>query len=103
MYPFLPHHSIVHTCFCLVVSCTELICRHLLSLAVMSSAVYNSFTPDSAKSKIDKFSKITNWVNLKNKPQRHSKVQLSNEWSHFSVLSMENFVSPKVSLWESKG
>ena len=47
------------------------------------------FNPDSTKSKIVKFSKITNWVKLKNK-QHHSKVlnkaqQLSNERSHLRV------------------
>ena len=35
------------------------------------------FTPDSAMSKIDKFSKITNWVKLINK-QHHSKVLLNS-------------------------
>ena len=37
----------------------------------------NSFIPDSAKSKIDEFSKITNWVKLKNK-QLHSKKMLNS-------------------------
>ena len=36
----------------------------------------NQFAPDSAKSKIDTFSKITNWVKPKNK-QHHSKVLLN--------------------------
>ena len=35
------------------------------------------FTSDRAESKIDKFSKITNWVKLKNK-QHHSKLQLNS-------------------------
>ena len=51
----------------------------------------NPFTPDSAKSKMDKFSKITNWTKLKNK-QYHRKVllkRLSNEWSHLRDLSIE--------------
>ena len=43
------------------------------------------FTPDRAKSKIDKSFKIRNWVKLKNK-------QPSNEWSHFRVLSIESKV-----------
>ena len=34
---------------------------------------FKPFTFDSGKSKIDQFSKITNWVKLKNK-QHHSKV-----------------------------
>ena len=38
--------------------------------------VINRFTPDSAKSKTDKFSKLTNEVKLTNK-QHHSKVLLS--------------------------
>ena len=32
---------------------------------------FNPFTPDSAKSKIDKFSKINSWVKLKNKQQHY--------------------------------
>ena len=54
--------------------------------------VFNPFTLDSVKSKTDKCFKITNWVKMKNK-QHHSKVtaqQLSNEWSHFMVLSIES-------------
>ena len=35
------------------------------------------FTPENSEYKIDKFSKITNWVKLKNK-QNHSKVLLSS-------------------------
>ena len=35
------------------------------------------FTPDSAKSKIDKFLKMTIWVKFKNK-QHHSKVLLNS-------------------------
>ena len=38
------------------------------------------FTPScSAKSKSDKFSKITNWVKLKNKQHPSKVLQLSNE------------------------
>ena len=65
------------------------------------------FTLDNTKSKTDKFSKISNWGKLKNK---HSKVLLNSfpmnghtlgfcTWSQ----NLENFVSPKVSLSESKG
>ena len=39
---------------------------------------FSPFTPDSVKSKTDKFSKITIWVNLKNKQQLHSKVLLNS-------------------------
>ena len=50
---------------------------HLFSAGIVG--LINSVTPDSAKSKTGKFSKITNWVKLKSK-QQHSKVQqLSNE------------------------
>ena len=49
----------------------------------------NPFTPDSTTFKADKFSKITNWVKLKNK-HHHIKVQLSNELSHLRVLSIES-------------
>ena len=45
---------------------------------------FNPFTSVSAKSQIDKFPKITNWVKLKHK-QLISKVlpqQVSNKWSH---------------------
>ena len=38
--------------------------------------INNRFPPDKAKFKIDKVSKITNWVKLKNK-QHHSKVLLN--------------------------
>ena len=38
---------------------------------------FNSFNRDSAKYQIDKFSKVTNWVKLKNK-QPHSKVLLNS-------------------------
>ena len=44
------------------------------------------FTADSAKSKIDKFSKITNWVKLKSK-QYSTVQQLSSEWSHLGFYS----------------
>ena len=54
--------------------------------------------------------KVPNWIKLKNK-QHHSKVLLSNSFptnGHtlgFCTWSqkLETFVSPKVSLWESKG
>ena len=38
---------------------------------------FNPFTPDSAECKINKFSKITKWVKLKNK-QHHSEVLLDS-------------------------
>ena len=41
------------------------------------SGKLSPFTPDSAESKIDKFSEITNWVKLKNK-QHRSKVPLNS-------------------------
>ena len=47
---------------------------------------FNPFTFHRAKSKIDKCSKITNWVKLKNK-QHHSKVLLN---SFPMVLSIES-------------
>ena len=37
----------------------------------------NAFTPDSVKSKIDKFSEITNWMNLTNE-QHLSKILLNS-------------------------
>ena len=40
-------------------------------------ALINPFIPNSAKSKIDKFSKITNCVKVKNK-QHHCKVLLNS-------------------------
>ena len=75
--------------------------RHRVSQdSLLIRGVFNHFTPDRTKSKIDTFSKITNWVQLKNK-QHYSKVLLNSFamiW-HFGVLSMdsklENFVSPK--------
>ena len=41
----------------------------------ISTINFCTFTPDSAKSKIVKFSKITNWGRSKNK-EHHSKVLL---------------------------
>ena len=77
----------------------------MMALRITSNTV--TFTAENTKSKIDTFSKIKNWVKLKNKQQLSTAQQLFNEWSHFRVLYMEskleNFVSPKVSLWESKG
>ena len=62
----------------------------------------NSFTPDSVKSNIDQFSKITNWVNSINK-QHLSKVLLNSFPMNGHTLGLcpsnqklENFVSPKV-------
>ena len=55
---------------------------------------FNPVTPDSAKSKIDQFFKITNWVKLKNK-QHHRKnfaQPFCNEWSHFRRLSIDSKV-----------
>ena len=51
------------------------------------------FTPDSDKCKLDKFSKRTNWVKLKNK-QHHSKVLLNSFPinGHVRVLSIESKV-----------
>ena len=69
----------------------------------------NPFTPDSAKSKIDKFSTITNWVKMKKK-QHHNKVLLRSfpmNGDHTLALcpqnkKLEHFVSPKVSLLRVK-
>ena len=61
------------------------------------SPVSNPFTPDSAKSKIDEFSKIAVWGKFKNK-QHHSKVLLNsfpNEWLHFRAVCIESKVSKK--------
>ena len=52
------------------------------------SPILNPFTPDSDKSKIDKFSKITNWVKLTKKQHQ----LLDIEWSHLMVLSIESKV-----------
>ena len=45
------------------------------------------FNPNSAKSNIANFSKITNWATVKNK-QYSTGQQLSIERSHFRVLSI---------------
>ena len=70
---------------------------------------YTWLTTDSAKSKIVKFSKITTWVKLNDK-QHHSKVLLNSFPMNGHTLGfctwsqkLKDFVSPKVSLWESKG
>ena len=47
------------------------------------------FTSDSAKSKFDKFSKITNWVKMNNK-QYHGIVLLNSFPMNFRVLSLES-------------
>ena len=51
-----------------------------------------SLQPNTAKSKIDKFSNFTNLVKLKNKRHESTAQQLSNEWSHLRVLSIESNV-----------
>ena len=69
----------------------------------------NPFSSDDAKSKIVKFSKITSWAKSKNK--QHSIKALFNGFpmnGHNLAFSpykqkLENFASPKVSLWELKG
>ena len=60
---------------------------------------FNPFTPNSAKSKIDKFSKITNWVKLKKK----STIVLSGQTFGFCLQNkkLENFVSSKGNSWWS--
>ena len=52
--------------------------------AEKSFRLFNPMTPDSVKSKTDKFYKITNWVKMKNKepPKESTAQQLSNEWSN---------------------
>ena len=47
----------------------------------------NPFSPDNAKSKTDKFSKITTWMKLKNK-QHYSKVLLNS----FSMITPQGSV-----------
>ena len=68
-------------------------------IRITGSYEFDSLTPDSAKPKMGKFSKITKWAKLKSK-QYHSNVlaaqQLSNESSHLRVLSIE------LKVWESK-
>ena len=69
------------------------------------SSYLNPFIPDSEKTKSDKFSKVTDWEKLKNK-QHHSKVLPMNSHTlgfYPQNQKLENFVSPKVSPWESKG
>ena len=65
----------------------QLISRNKL---ILNRKLFNYFTPVNAKSKIDKISKITNWVKLKDK-QQQSKALL-NGFSingHTRVLSIE--------------
>ena len=47
----------------------------------------NPFTPESAKSIIDKFSKIKNWIKLKNK-QHHCKVLLNGFPTNGDILEV---------------
>ena len=43
-----------------------------IKMDIVFSVLFNSFTPDHAKSKTDKFSKITNQVKLKNTAPQQS-------------------------------
>ena len=67
----------------------------ILPMVKVGSILINSFTPDSAKAKIYKFSKITNWVKLNKNKQHHRKVLLNNIPMNGHTLG---FVSPMVSL-----
>ena len=52
---------------------------YVVAFPVQLMTLFNSFTPDSAKSKNDKFSKITNWVKKKNlKVKQHQSKVLFN-------------------------
>ena len=62
---------------------------------------FNPFSPDSANSQIDKFSKNTNWEKSKTK-QHHSKVLLNSFPMNGHTLEFCS-QTPEVSLWESKG
>ena len=57
-----------------------------ISTAVLNALALNPLIPDSAKSKSDKFQKLDNWGKLK----KSTAQQLSNEWSHFRILSLES-------------
>ena len=58
---------------------------------IVNLTTSNPFTPDIVE--IDKFSKITNWVKLKNKQTTVK----------YCSTAFQRMVTPKVSLWESKG
>ena len=76
---------------------------------IIQGVPLNLFTPDSAKSKIEKFPKIINWVKSKTK-KCHSKEQFNSFPMNGHTLEfcpwnrkLKNFVSYNVALWESKG
>ena len=69
---------------------------------MMINYVY-PFTLDSAKSKIDKLAKITNWLKKQTAPQ----LSITTRNGHTLGFrpknqKLESFVSPKVSLWEGR-
>ena len=53
---------------------------------------YDLFIHDGVNSKNYKFTKATNWGKLNNRQHHSTAQQLSNEWSHFKVLSIESKV-----------
>ena len=66
---------------------------------------FNPFILDSAGSKIDKFSKITNWVKLKNK--QHRSKGLLNSFPMYGhtlrfCLKNEKFLHPRFPSWSQR-
>ena len=64
-----------------------------IGIMLRENSAVNPFTSDSATSKINKFSEITNWVNKQLHSNLSTAQQLSKEWSHFRVLYMESKVT----------
>ena len=83
--------------------------QKVLNLVYTNNVNINPFTSHSAKSKIDKFSKITNWVKINCKTNsttvlRNSFPMNGRTWGLCPQnQKLENYRSPKDSLWESKG
>ena len=65
---------------------------------------HNPLTPDSAESKLRNFPRIASRIELKSKVLLNS-FPMNGHTLGFCPQNqkLENFVSPKVSLWESKG
>ena len=59
-------HSVVAFKTCSTTAFLKLaICQGCIGTTLHLDVLFNSFTTDSSKSKIDKFSKIRNWLHLR--------------------------------------
>ena len=98
------HHLSIH-----VTTDSGKVVLHCLNTTITETTSKPFFPPATAKPKLKNFPQIRNWVQLKNK-QHHSKVMLNSFPTNGHTLGfcpynqkLENVLSPKVSLWDSKG